>query len=68
MTGKYSIRTVKAVCEDNQNITLTVTGKYRIRAVSAVCEDNQDITVTVTGKYSIWIDNVVKITRISHSL
>ena len=36
MTGKYSIRTINAVCEDNQDITLTVTGKYSITIVNAV--------------------------------
>ena len=35
MIGKYSIRAVNAVCEDNQDITLTVTGKYSIRTVNA---------------------------------
>ena len=36
MNGKYSIKTVNAVCEDNTDITLTVTGKYSIRTVNAV--------------------------------
>ena len=36
MTGKYSIRAVNAVCEDKQDITLTVTGKYSIRTVNVV--------------------------------
>ena len=36
MTGNYSIWAVNAVCEDKQDITLTVTGKYCIRAANAV--------------------------------
>ena len=36
MIGKYGIRTVNAVGEDNQDITLTVNGKYTKRAVNAV--------------------------------
>ena len=35
MTGKYSVRAGNAVCEDNQDIILTVTGEYSIRTVNA---------------------------------